>query len=358
MEENNDSQNTPGKKRRPRILRDKGVRQTPDPETQHGENGRSNYFSTDVRPNPRRKPNWKSRAAADPNDPDAPVRKPALQRKKKKRRKPNPNLYEGLKGGENIIQNKINRRRKRQNPPEPNFEADTRLNKYISNAGVCSRRDADKLIESGAISINGEVVTTLGVRVRPGDVVTYEGKVLQSEAKRYFLLNKPKDYITTVDDPQERDTVMMLMEGCCKERIYPVGRLDRATTGLLLFTNDGELSRKLSHPSSNVYKVYQVETDHPVSRYDMQQMLDGIELEDGFITVDDVQYVKDADNRCIVGVALHSGKNRIVRRIFEHLGYEVVKLDRTVYAGLTKKDLPRGRYRELSQREVNYLMMI
>lgn len=263
-----------------------------------------------------------------------------------------------LKGSEEIIQNKINRRKNRQAPPEPKHDGTTRLNKYISNAGICSRRDADKLIQAGAVSVNGEVITTLGFKVKDGDVVSYGGEVLRSEPKRYFLLNKPKGYITTLDDPQERNTVMLLVQGCCKERIYPVGRLDKNTTGLLLFTNDGEMARKLTHPSSNIYKIYQVECDRAVSREDMKQMLEGIELEDGPISVDDIQYQGDGKDRRVVGVAIHSGKNRIVRRIFEHFGYEVHKLDRCVFAGLTKKDLPRGKVRELTQQEVNYLMMV
>lgn len=263
-----------------------------------------------------------------------------------------------LKGSDEIINNKINKRHNRQAPPEPKYDGTTRLNKYISNAGICSRRDADKLIEAGAVSVNGEVVTTLGFKVKEGDVVSYGGEVLRSEPKRYFLLNKPKGYITTLDDPQERNTVMLLMKDCCRERIYPVGRLDKNTTGLLLFTNDGEMTKHLTHPSSNVYKIYQVECDRAVSHADMQQMLDGIELEDGPIAVDDIQYQGDGKDRRVVGVAIHSGKNRIVRRIFEHFGYEVKKLDRTVFAGLTKKDLPRGRYRELTQQEINYLMMV
>ncbi len=262
-----------------------------------------------------------------------------------------------LKGSEEIIQNKINRRKSRQAPPEPKYDGTTRLNKYISNAGICSRRDADKLIEAGAVSVNGEVITVMGYRVKEGDVVTYAGQVLRSEPKRYFLLNKPKGYITTLDDPQDRNTVMLLVQGCCKERIYPVGRLDKNTTGLLLFTNDGEMAKRLTHPSSNIYKIYQVECDRPVAEADMKQMMEGIVLEDGPIAVDDVQY-QGGQNRSIVGVALHSGRNRIVRRIFEHFGYEVKKLDRTCFAGLTKKDLGRGRVRELTQQEVNYLMMI
>mgnify|MGYP002621748059 CR=1 FL=1 len=233
-----------------------------------------------------------------------------------------------------------------------------RLNKYIAHAGVCSRREADVLIAAGSVSVNGKVVTEMGYKVQPGDVVNYGGENLRSERLRYFLLNKPKGYITTASDPQERKTVMMLMDGACTERIYPVGRLDRATTGLLLFTNDGELARKLTHPSSQVYKVYQVELNQPLARDDMRKMRDGIILDDGLIKVDDVQYAEGVNDKRVVGVQLHSGRNRIVRRIFEHLGYDVHKLDRVVFAGLTKKDLPRGRYRELTEKEVGYLKMI
>lgn len=244
-------------------------------------------------------------------------------------------------------------------PPTPKpYDGTTRLNKYIANAGICSRREADKLIAAGAVKVNGKIITEMGFQVHEGDVVNYGGESLRSERKRYFLLNKPKGFITTVDDPQERETVMMLMDGACSERIYPVGRLDRNTTGLLLFTNDGDLARRLTHPSTGVYKIYQVELDRPVTREDMRQMLEGIELEDGPIHVDDVQYVQAANDKRVVGVELHSGKNRIVRRIFEHFGYNVHKLDRVVFAGLTKKDLPRGRYRELTEKEVGYLMMI
>lgn len=233
-----------------------------------------------------------------------------------------------------------------------------RLNKYLSHAGICSRREADKLIESGCVTVNGNVIREMGYLVKPNDVVTYCGRELKGEINRYFLLNKPKGFITTLDDPQDRRTVMMLMDGACSERIYPVGRLDRNTTGLLLFTNDGNLAKKLTHPSSKVYKIYHVELDKPLSRESMNQMLEGLDLEDGLICVDDVQYVEGTSDRKSVGVALHSGKNRIVRRIFEHLGYEVMKLDRVVFAGLTKKDLPRGRYRELSEKEVGFLKML
>ena len=244
-------------------------------------------------------------------------------------------------------------------PPTPKaYDGTTRLNKYIANAGICSRREADKLIAAGSVSVNGVVVTEMGFQVHEGDVVNYGGETLRSERKRYFLLNKPKGFITTVDDPQERQTVMMLIDGACKERIYPVGRLDRNTTGLLLFTNDGDLARRLTHPSAGVYKIYQVELDRAVTREDMRQLKEGIELEDGPIHVDDIQYAQNGEDKRIVGVELHSGKNRIVRRMFEHLGYNIHKLDRVVFAGLTKKDLPRGRYRELTPQEIGYLKMI
>ena len=232
----------------------------------------------------------------------------------------------------------------------------TRLNKYIANAGICSRREADVLIASGAVTVNGEVITQLGYKVKAGDVVHYGGEKLVSERKRYILLNKPKGYITTMDDPQERKTVMSLVADACPERIYPVGRLDRNTTGLLLFTNDGELAKKLTHPSSGARKIYNVELDKPLSANDRRRMLEGISLEDGDISVDAVEY--GTDNRTVVGVELHSGRNRIVRRIFESMGYEVYKLDRVLFAELTKKNLPRGHWRELTQKEVGFLKMV
>lgn len=233
----------------------------------------------------------------------------------------------------------------------------TRLNKYIANAGVCSRREADELITAGVVSVNGEIVTEMGYKVRPEDVVRYNDAVLRGERLSYVLLNKPKDFITTTDDPEERKTVMNLIAGAGKERIYPVGRLDRNTTGVLLFTNDGDLARKLTHPSFEVQKVYQVELDEPLKGEDMEAIEKGIRLDDGFIKVDDIAWV-DAKDRSILGVELHSGKNRIVRRIFEHFGYKVKKLDRVVFAGLTKKDLPRGRWRFLTELEVANLKMI
>lgn len=230
-----------------------------------------------------------------------------------------------------------------------------RLNKYIANAGVCSRREADKLIEAGAVTVNGEVVTELGTKIMPTDEVRYGDQVLQREKPVYILLNKPKDFITTTSDEFDRKNVMNLVAGACPQRVYPVGRLDRNTTGLLLITNDGELAKKLTHPRYGVKKIYHVELDKNLSQEDFEQIITGVELNDGFIAPDELAYV--GETRREVGITLHSGKNRIVRRIFEHLSYEVVKLDRVYYAGLTKKDLPRGRWRFLREEEVNILKM-
>lgn len=233
-----------------------------------------------------------------------------------------------------------------------------RLNKYLANAGVCSRREADKLIASGIVKVNGKIVTELGTKISPDDKVICGGESLKREKKRYFLLNKPKDFITTSDDPHDRKTVMVLMQNACQERIYPVGRLDRNTLGLLLFTNDGELAKKLTHPKHNVKKIYHVYLDKPLHKSDIIQITNGVELEDGFIKPDKISYVSSEHDNTQVGLELHSGKNRIVRRIFEHLGYKVIKLDRVFFAGLTKKDLPRGKFRELTQEEVNILKRI
>lgn len=248
--------------------------------------------------------------------------------------------------------------RDRKETPKKRFEADPvndgliRLNRYISNAGVCSRRKADELIEAGVITVNGEVVTTLGTKVDPAkDDIRYNGERLKREKMVYVLLNKPKDYITTTDDPQERRTVMHLVAKASRERIYPVGRLDRNTTGLLLMTNDGLLSEKLSHPRNRISKLYYVELDRNLTQGDFNKIAFGLELEDGLIKPDDLSYVQGSSKR-EVGIQIHSGKNRIVRRIFEHLGYEVIKLDRVVYANLTKKDLPRGHWRYLEEREI------
>ncbi|WP_262508788.1 pseudouridine synthase [Sphingobacterium faecium] len=227
-----------------------------------------------------------------------------------------------------------------------------RLNRYIANSGVCSRRKADELIAAGVVSVNGEAVTELGAKVDPAkDDIKYNGERLKREKMVYVLLNKPKDYITTTDDPQERHTVMELVSKATKERIYPVGRLDRNTTGLLLMTNDGNLAEKLSHPRNNISKIYNVELNKSLTQGDFNKIVFGLELEDGFVKPDDLSYVIGGSKK-EVGVQIHSGKNRIVRRIFESLGYEVVKLDRVVYANLTKKDLPRGRWRYIEEREL------
>lgn len=228
-----------------------------------------------------------------------------------------------------------------------------RLNRYISIAGVCSRRDADKLIAEGKVAVNGQVVTEMGVKVRKADIVEVEGKIAVPERKVYLVLNKPKDYVTTVEDPQERKTVMSLIEGACQERIYPVGRLDRMTTGVLLFTNDGDLAKKLTHPSYEHKKIYHVFLNRALSLEDFAKISEGVELEDGLIAADEISYA--SDDKTEVGIQIHSGRNRIVRRIFEHLGYEIVKLDRVYFAGLTKKDLPRGHWRMLTAKEVNYI---
>lgn len=239
---------------------------------------------------------------------------------------------------------------------EPVGDGLIRLNKYISNAGVCSRRDADDLISKGLVTVNGEIVTELGRKVTLDDEIMFDGKRLNPERKVYILLNKPKGFSTTLEDPHAGRTVMELVQGACQERIYPVGRLDIQTTGLLLFTNDGELTKKLTHPSYEKKKVYHIQLDRDFLREDMEKIANGIELEDGLIAADDIQFI-DADDARQVGIEIHSGKNRIVRRIFEHFGYHVEKLDRVLFAGLTKKDLPRGRYRFLTPQEINFLKM-
>lgn len=242
--------------------------------------------------------------------------------------------------------------RSRKNPVVQKDDGLIRLNRYISNAGICSRRKADELIAAGVVSVNGEVVSELGHKIDPAnDQVRYNGELLKREKKIYVLLNKPKDYITTTDDPQERRTVMQLVEKASRERIYPVGRLDRNTTGLLLMTNDGDLADKLSHPKNGITKIYNVELSKSLSQGDLNKIQFGLELEDGIIKPDAISYVTGGSKREI-GIQIHSGKNRIVRRIFEHLGYEVVKLDRVVYGNLTKKDLPRGRWRYLEEHEL------
>ena len=231
-----------------------------------------------------------------------------------------------------------------------------RLNKFLANAGVCSRREADEFITAGVVSVNGEVVTELGTKITRQDVVTFNEKPVQIESKVYIVLNKPKNCVTTSDDPQERLTVMDLVKNACQERIYPVGRLDRNTTGVLLLTNDGDLASKLTHPSFKKKKIYHVWLDKNVAIEDMEKIANGLELEDGEIHADAISYASE-DDKSQVGIEIHSGRNRIVRRIFESLGYHVTKLDRVYFAGLTKKNLGRGKWRYLNEREVNALRM-
>lgn len=259
-------------------------------------------------------------------------------------------------GGERIQQMRFTPRPKRVEYEMPTFDPTEaiRLNKFMANAGVCSRRAADELIQQGLVKVNGTPVTELGTKITHSDVVEYNDKVVVLESKCYILLNKPKDCVTTSEDPNGRKTVMDLVKGACDERIYPVGRLDRNTTGVLLLTNDGDLASKLTHPKYVKKKIYQVWVDKPITEEHMQQIADGVELEDGPIHADAISYVSPTDRKQ-AGIEIHSGRNRVVRRIFESLGYHVVKLDRVYFAGLTKKDLPRGRWRYLTQEEVNFL---
>ena len=234
-------------------------------------------------------------------------------------------------------------------------DTEMRLNRFIANAGICSRRDADKYISAGLVTVNGKVVSELGVKVKTTDDVRFDGRRLIPEKKVYLVLNKPKDYVTTTDDPFAEHIVIDLVKNACPERIYPVGRLDKSTTGVLLFTNDGELSDKLTHPSHRVKKIYQVSLDKPLTKNDMLRIAEGIELEDGLIAADAINYVEG--NKSEIGLEIHSGRNRIVRRIFEHLGYRVKKLDRVFFAGITKKNVSRGKWRFLSEKEVQFLKM-
>jgi 23S rRNA pseudouridine2605 synthase len=231
-----------------------------------------------------------------------------------------------------------------------------RINKYIASTGVCSRREADDFIRAGLVTVNGKLITELGVKVSPTDVVKYNGEKIHEERKVYVLMNKPKDYVTTVEDPHAKKTVLDLVRGACKERIYPVGRLDRNTTGVLLLTNDGELTKRLTHPKFEKLKIYHVHLNKGLKGGDLDKVATGINLEDGPIKADAISYI-DPSDKSQVGIEIHSGRNHIVRRIFEHLGYEVVKLDRVYFAGLTKKNLHRGEWRFLAQKEITMLKM-
>jgi len=256
----------------------------------------------------------------------------------------------GFKGGKYIP-------RKREESAPKRDDGLMRLNRFLSNAGIASRRDADKLIELGLVQVNGKVVTELGLRVDPKiDVVKYDDKSLKPEKQQYVLLNKPKDYLTTMDDPAERKTVMHLIMGACKERVYPIGRLDRNTTGLLLFTNDGEMARRLTSPKNGFPKIYHVETIEKIKGEHIDAIREGVKLEDGFVQAEEISLV-DGDPRQ-VGIKLNTGKDKIIRALFEHFKYTVKKLDRVMYSSLTKRDLPRGRYRHLTEQEVNFLRMI
>ena len=248
--------------------------------------------------------------------------------------------------------------KKRIEYKEQNFDPNepVRLNKFLANAGVCSRREADEFIQAGVVTVNGAVVTELGTKVLRTDEIRFHDQPVSLEKKVYVLLNKPKDYVTTSDDPQQRKTVMDLVKNACPERIYPVGRLDRNTTGVLLLTNDGDMASKLTHPKYLKKKIYHVYLDKNITAHDLQQIRDGITLEDGDIKADEVEYA-DANDKKQVGIEIHSGKNRIVRRIFESLGYRVTKLDRVLFAGLTKKNLRRGDWRYLTEEEVDRLRM-
>jgi len=229
-----------------------------------------------------------------------------------------------------------------------------RLNKYISNSGICSRREADKLIENGKVTVNDKVITELGYKVSINDKIKVGGKKIMNEKKVYYLMNKPKGYITTVKDPEGRRTVMDLLDKNIKERIYPVGRLDRNSSGLLLFTNDGELSTALMHPSSNIKKIYTLKLNAPLKIPDLEKCISGVELEDGIIKVDEIAFINEKD-KSEIGVEIHSGRNRVLRRLFQKLNYEVIKLDRVMFGNLTKKDIPRGKTKELSIKEVRSL---
>lgn len=268
----------------------------------------------------------------------------------------NRNGYNNQRGGFNTKRFTPRPQRVEYELPPIDPTQPIRLNKFLANAGLCSRREADEFIQAGEVQVNGEVVTELGSKITPADIITFRGKEVGLENKVYILLNKPKDCVTTADDPQGRLTVMDIVRNACTERIYPVGRLDRNTTGVLLLTNDGDLASKLTHPKFVKKKIYHVWTDKDVTEEDMQRIADGIDLDDGSIHADAVSYATETD-RNQVGIEIHSGRNRIVRRIFEALGYRVIKLDRVYFAGLTKKNLPRGRWRHLTQAEVNMLMM-
>ena len=308
-----------------------------------GYNQQGGYQSRGYQSRPESDYGQKPRSGYNPNYPNKPY-KPFKKNVRPHSADYDPNAKYSMK--KRIEYKEVN-----YDPNEP-----LRLNKYLANAGVCSRREADEFIQAGVVTVNGQVVTELGTKILRTDEVRFHDQPVTIEKKVYVLLNKPKDYVTTSDDPQQRKTVMDLVKNACTERIYPVGRLDRNTTGVLLLTNDGDVASKLTHPKYLKKKIYHVFLDKACAAHDLQQIAEGIQLEDGEIKADDVQYAHPTDKKQI-GIEIHSGKNRIVRRIFESLGYKVVKLDRVQFAGLTKKNLKRGDWRYLTEEEVDRLRM-
>ena len=264
-------------------------------------------------------------------------------------------VLRGKLGNRNVIE-ELDRSKRSPAAKKPVNDGTIRLNRFIANSGMCSRREADTYIATGCVTVNGEIISEMGYKVKMGDSVSFNGKLLSIEKKVYVLLNKPKGFVTTVEDPHADKTVMDLVQHACYERIYPVGRLDKSTTGLLLFTNDGDLTKRLTHPKYNRKKIYHVHLDQKVTKAHLDEIVNGVTLEDGFVAADSVSYADEEDKKQ-VGIEIHSGKNKIVRRIFEHLGYKVVRLDRVYFCGLTKKNLPRGKWRFLTQDEVNMLKM-
>ena len=305
------------------------------------------------------RPSYRSRSTDDKSSsrPDRPSRKYEGKPESGERTE-RPRSFEGRKGTGSGRTNTDRFSNRRLPASKVDGTGIIRLNKFLADAGVCSRREADVLIQAGTVTVNGQVVTEMGMKVNVNDKVIYGGQTLNRETLRYVLLNKPKGYITTSDDPYERKTVMELVTNACTERIYPVGRLDRNTTGLLLFTNDGDLAKKLMAPRHNVSKLYHVELDKPLTKTDLLRIAEGVELEDGIAEIDEIAWVTDAESKKEVGIKIHSGKNRIVRRIFESTGYEVVKLDRVIFAGLTKLNLTRGKWRHLTPKEIALLKAV
>ncbi len=314
----------------------------------------------DKNSNPREKKSFRSDRSERTDRSDRSNRPERTEKTDRPARKSSEKPRFATSSSDNKKQFKRDSKRPQPSKPVPNTTEDLtgiRLNKYISNSGICSRREADTYIEHGSVHVNGELMTQMGYKVQATDEVRFDGTLISIEQKRYILLNKPKNYITTMEDDRGRKTVMEIIEGATKERIYPVGRLDRNTTGLLLFTNDGELAKKLTHPKHNVRKLYQASLDKKLSISDLDKLRGEVVIEGKKVFIDAVSYV-EGERKTEVGIEIHSGRNRIVRKIFESLGYAVTKLDRVVFAGMTKRNLPRGRWRELTDQEVNTLKML